>query len=217
MSDPLPTRALGRDGPPITSVGFGAWAIGGGDWAFGWGPQDDRDSIAAIHRALEHGIDWIDTAAAYGLGHSEEVVARALAGISERPLVFTKCGMVWQDQADGVPPIQTCAPRRSAASATTPYGVSASRGSTSSSSTRPDSNTGTPVEESWGAMADLVRLGKVRWAGVSNFDVALLERCEPIHHVDSLQPPFNAIQRAAGGACCRGASSTARASSPTAR
>ena len=198
VSEPLPTRRLGRDGPSITSVGFGAWAIGGGDWAFGWGPQDDRDSIAAIHRALEHGVNWIDTAAAYGLGHSEEVVARALAGLSERPLVFTKCGMVWQDQDDGVPRTNLRPEhiRRECDDSLRRLGIE-----------RidlyqfhwPDSNTGTQVEESWGVMADLVRQGKVRWAGVSNFDVALLERCEPIHHVDSLQPPFNAIQREAGG------------------
>ena len=95
-------RRLGSRGPEITPVGFGAWAVGG-DWAFGWGPQDDEASIAAIHAALDAGVSWIDTAAVYGLGHSEEVVARALEGISDRPLVFTKCGMVWQDQADGVP------------------------------------------------------------------------------------------------------------------
>lgn len=196
MAEPLPTRRLGVRGPEITAVGFGAWAIGGGDWAFGWGPQDDRDSIAAIHRALELGISWIDTAAAYGLGHSEEVVARALAGISERPLVFTKCGMVWHDQADGVPRpnLRPEEIRRECDDSLRRLGVE-----------RidllqfhwPDHNTGTPVEESWGAMADLVAAGKVRWAGLSNFGVALLERCEPILHVDSLQPPFNAIDRAA--------------------
>jgi aryl-alcohol dehydrogenase-like predicted oxidoreductase len=193
----LPTRTLGRDGPPITSVGFGAWAIGGGDWAFGWGPQDDRDSIAAIHHAIELGIGWIDTAAVYGLGHSEEVVAAALAGMSERPLVFTKCGMVWQDQSDGVPRpnLRPEEIRRECDDSLRRLGVE-----------RidlyqfhwPDSNTGTPIEESWGVMADLVAQGKVRWAGLSNFDVPLMERCEPILHIDSLQPPFNAIDRAAG-------------------
>ena len=194
---PLPTRELGRDGPAITSVGFGAWAVGG-DWAFGWGPQEDADSIAAIHRALGHGINWIDTAAAYGLGYSEEVVARAIAGMDEPPLVFTKCGMVWQDQADRVPRpnLRPEEIRRVCEDSLRRLGVE-----------RidllqfhwPDSRTGTPVEESWGAMADLVREGKVRWAGVSNFDVALLGRIEPIHHVDSLQPPFNLVQREAAG------------------
>jgi aryl-alcohol dehydrogenase-like predicted oxidoreductase len=187
-------RRLGRRGPEITPVGFGAWAVGGGDWAFGWGPQDDEDSIAAIHAALDAGVSWVDTAASYGLGHSEEVVARALEGLSDPPLVFTKCGMVWQDQADGVPrpnlrPDQIrreCEDslRRLRVEAIDLYQFH-----------WPDPSTGTPVEESWGVMADLVAQGKVRFAGVSNFDVALLERCEPIMHVDSLQPPFNAVQR----------------------
>ncbi len=150
----------------------------------------------AIHRALELGINWIDTAGVYGLGHSEEVVARALRDVAERPLVFTKCGMVWHDQPDGVPRpnLRPEEIRRGCDDSLRRLGVE-----------RidlfqfhwPDANTGTPVEESWGVMADLVAAGKVRWAGVSNFDVALLERCEPIHHVDSLQPPFNAIDRAA--------------------
>ena len=196
MASPLPARRLGADGPELSAVGFGAWAIGGGDWSFGWGPQDDRESVGAIHRALELGVNWIDTAGVYGLGHSEEVVARALRDVAERPLVFTKCGMVWHDQPDGVPRpnLRPEEIRRGCDDSLRRLGVE-----------RidlfqfhwPDVNTGTPVEESWGVMADLVAAGKVRWAGVSNFDVALLGRCEPIHHVDSLQPPFNAIDRAA--------------------
>ena len=161
MTSTIPLRSLGSHGPPVTEVGFGAWAIGGGDWAYGWGPQDDADSIAAIHRALELGIGWIDTAAVYGLGHSEEVVEiRRECDDSLRRLGVERIDLYqfhW-----------------------------------------PDPNTGTAVEDSWGVMADLVRAGKVRWAGVSNFDVGLLERCEPILHVDSLQPPFNAVQREAG-------------------
>lgn len=198
MTSTIPTRRLGSRGPQITELGFGAWAIGGGDWAYGWGPQDDADSVAAIHRALERGAGWIDTAAVYGLGHSEQVVARALRGMAERPLVFTKCGMVWQDQPDGVPrpDLRPDEIRRECDDSLRRLEVE-----------RidlyqfhwPDNATGTPVEESWGVMADLVQQGKVRWAGVSNFDVGLLERCEPILHVDSLQPPFNAVQREAGG------------------
>jgi aryl-alcohol dehydrogenase-like predicted oxidoreductase len=192
----LPTRSLGSAGPRITTLGFGAWAIGGGDTPFGWGPQDDADSVAAIRTALAAGVTWIDTAPAYGLGHSEEVVARAIRGMAEPPLVFTKCGMVWQDQPDGVPrpnlrPEQI---RRECEESLRRLRVD-----------RldllqfhwPDRRTGTPVEESWGAMADLVAEGKVRWAGVSNFGVDLLERCEPILHVDALQPPLNPVQRAA--------------------
>lgn len=194
--NPHPTRSLGRDGPPITTLGFGAWAIGGGDWAFGWGPQDDADSVAAIHRALDGGVSWIDTAAVYGLGHSEEVVAKALRGMDDPPLVFTKCGMVWQDQDDGVPRpnLKPGEIRRECDDSLRRLGVE-----------RidlyqfhwPDNRTDTPIEESWGVMAELVQAGKVRWAGVSNFDVALLERCEPIHHVDSLQPMFNPVERRA--------------------
>ena len=195
---PIDTRQLGRQGPEITTLGFGAWAIGGGDWAFGWGPQDVQDSVAAIHRALDAGITWIDTAAVYGLGWSEQVVARALQGMADPPLVFTKCGMVWQDQADGVPRpnLRPAEIRREVEDSLRRLRVE-----------RidlyqfhwPDPNTGTPVEESWGVMADLVREGKVRWAGVSNFGVDLLERCEPILHVDALQPPFNPVQREAAG------------------
>lgn len=194
--NPHPVRRLGRDGPELTAIGFGAWAIGGGDWAYGWGPQDDADSIAAIHRALDGGVSWIDTAAVYGLGHSEEVVAGALRGMDDPPLVFTKCGMVWQDQDDGVPRpnLRPEHIRRECDDSLRRLGVE-----------RidlyqfhwPDTRTGTPVEESWGVMAELVQAGKVRWAGVSNFDVALLERCEPIHHVDSLQPMFNPVEREA--------------------
>jgi aryl-alcohol dehydrogenase-like predicted oxidoreductase len=189
----LPTRALGIGGPEITTVGFGAWAIGG-DWKYGWGHQDDHDSIAAIHRALDVGINWIDTAAVYGLGHSEEVVERALRGVSERPLVFTKCGLVWHDRPDGVPfeNLRPAEIRRECEESLRRLGVE----QIDLYQFHWPDRTGTPIEDSWGVMAELVKEGKVRWAGVSNFDVALLERCEPIMHVDSLQPPFNAIDRA---------------------
>lgn len=196
MSHSLPIRALGSRGPRLTEVGFGAWAIGGGDWTYGWGPQDDADSIAAIHRSLELGINWIDTAAVYGLGHSEEVVERALRGVDDRPLVFTKCGMVWHDQADGVPRpnLRPDEIRRECDESLRRLDVECID---LYQFHWPDTQTGTPIEESWGVMADLVAQGKVRWAGVSNFTVEMLERCEPILHVDSLQPPFNAVQRVA--------------------
>lgn len=192
MND-LPTRMLGASGPQLTTVGFGAWAVGG-DWKYGWGPQEDVASIAAIHRAVELGINWIDTAAVYGLGHSEEVVGRAIAGMSEPPLIFTKGGLVWG--SDGIPSQSLRQVRREVEDSLRRLGVE-----------RIDlyqyhwpDLTKLPVEESWGVMADLVREGKVRWAGVSNYDVAMLARCEPILHVDSLQPPFNLIQRDLGGA-----------------
>src|SRR4051812_30408689 len=192
----LPTRPLGSSGLEISPVGFGAWAIGGGGWSFGWGPQDDAASLAAMRRAVALGVNWIDTAAVYGLGHSEELVGRLLRELpdADRPLVFTKAGLVWNERDRMASPVQTLAPdslRREVEASLRRLGVE-----------RidlyqfhwPDA-VGTPVEESWTAMARLVEEGKVRAAGVSNFDVALLERCEAIRHVDSFQPPFSLIRR----------------------
>ena len=192
----LPTRPLGSSGLDITTVGFGAWAIGGGGWAFGWGPQDDADSLAAMRRALELGANWIDTAAVYGLGHSEELVGRLLRELpsGDRPLVFTKCGLVWDERdrmkearrvlrPDSIRKECEASLRRLGVERIDLYQFH-----------RPD-ETGTPVEDSWHAMVRLVEEGKVRAAGLSNFDVPLLERCEAIRHVDSLQPPFSMIRR----------------------
>jgi aryl-alcohol dehydrogenase-like predicted oxidoreductase len=192
----LTARPLGTTGMDITTVGFGAWAIGGGGWAFGWGPQDDADSIAAIRHAIDRGINWIDTAAVYGLGHSEEVVRRALEGIprENRPFVFTKGGMVWDERNRMESPRQNLDPasiRRECEASLRRLGVE-----------RidlyqfhwPDAS-GVAIEASWGEMVRLIDEGKVRAGGVSNFDVELLERCERIRHVDSLQPPFSLIRR----------------------
>jgi aryl-alcohol dehydrogenase-like predicted oxidoreductase len=177
-------------------TGFGAWALGGGGWAYGWGPQDDNQSIRAIQHALEKGVNWIDTAAVYGLGHSEEVVGRLLRELpaSERPMVFTKCGLVWDERNPKAEPQRILKPesiRKECEASLRRLGVE-----------RidlyqfhwPDEN-GTPVEDSWGEMMRLIEQGKIRMAGVSNFDVSLLERCEAIMHVDSLQPPFSMIHR----------------------
>ena len=201
MTTPLPTRRLGTSGPEITTVGFGAWAAGGGGWAFAWGPQDDAESVAAIRHALEKGVNWIDTAAVYGYGHSEEVVGRALAGIpaAERPLVFTKCGLRWNDADRMSQPVRDSRParvREECEASLRRLGVE-----------RIDlfqfhwpDQAGTPLEDSWGEMLRLVAEGKVRWPGVSNYDVARLERCEALGHVQSLQPPFSLIRRDVGGA-----------------
>jgi aryl-alcohol dehydrogenase-like predicted oxidoreductase len=194
--DILPTRRLGRTDMAITRVGFGAWAIGGNDWAVGWGTQDDRDSIAAIHRAIARGINWIDTAAVYGLGHSEEIVRKALAEIpaGERPYVFTKCGLVWNTNDRQAPPRQVGAPdsiRREVEGSLKRLGVE-----------RIDlyqmhwpAEDGTPLDDYWQALLDLKKAGKVRAVGLSNHDAAQLAAAERLGHVDALQPPFSAIRR----------------------
>ena len=194
----LPTQPLGSTGLDITRLGFGSWAIGGGGWAFGWGPQDDADSLATMRHALELGINWIDTAATYGLGHSEEVVGRLLRELppAQRPLIFTKCGLVSDEHDPMTPPLRVLKPdsiRRECEASLRRLGVECID---LYQFHWPD-ETGTPVEDSWAAMVKLVEEGKVRAAGVSNFDVNLLERCEAIRHVDSLQPPFSLIHRTA--------------------
>ena len=192
----LPTRPLGTSGLEITTVGFGAWAAGGGDWAFSWGPQDDEASLAAMRHAVELGVNWIDTAAVYGLGHSEEVVGRLLRDFPEgdRPFVFTKCGLVWDPNDRMAIARQVLRPesvRAECVASLRRLGVD-----------RIDlyqfhwpDDEGTPVEDSWAVMLRLIEEGKVRSSGVSNFDVELLDRCEALSHVDSLQPPFSLIHR----------------------
>jgi aryl-alcohol dehydrogenase-like predicted oxidoreductase len=186
-------RRLGSQGPEISVLGFGSWALGG-PWKFGWGPSDDDEGIAAIRRALESGVTWVDSAAVYGYGHSEEVVGRAVEPyrVGEEVLVFTKCGEPWLDGAgrthgDGLRPESIrdeCehSLRRLGVDRLDLYQFH-----------WPDTTTGTPVEESWGTMAELVEEGKVRWVGVCNFTPDLLERCEPIRHVDSVQPPLSLL------------------------
>jgi aryl-alcohol dehydrogenase-like predicted oxidoreductase len=194
----LPRRELGRTGMEISAVGLGAWAIGGAGWAFGWGDQDDGESVAAIRHAVESGVNWIDTAAVYGLGHSEEVVARALADIpaDERPYVFTKCGLVWDPADHSAEPRKVMAPdsvrreledslRRLRVDRIDLYQV------------HWPPQDGTSVEEAWGTLVDLRREGKVRAIGLSNHSVEQLEAAEAIGHVDALQPPFSAIRRSA--------------------
>lgn len=194
----LPTRPLGTSGMSITTLGFGTWALGGNDWFYNLGSQDDSDSLATMRHALELGINWFDTAAVYGLGHSEEVVGRFLRELprAERPFVFTKCGMVWDENDRTKEPSRVLKPdsiRRECEASLRRLGLE-----------RIDlyqchwpDQTGTAVEDSWSAMIRLVEQGKVRAIGVSNFNADLLEQCEAIGHVQSLQPPFSAINRAA--------------------
>jgi aryl-alcohol dehydrogenase-like predicted oxidoreductase len=182
-------KKLGNSDLELTPIGFGSWAVGGGDWQFSWGPQDDNDSIAAIHKALELGINWIDTAAVYGLGHSEEVVARALKTASHRPYVFTKCGLVWDEKrevSNSLKHIRSEAEdslRRLAVDVIDLYQVHWPK---------PDEE----IEEAWGVMADLQKEGKVRWIGVSNFSVEQMERVMKIAPVTSNQPPYSMLNRA---------------------
>lgn len=192
----LPTRALGTTGMDITKVGFGAWAIGGGGWAFAWGDQDDTESVAAIRHAVEQGVNWVDTAAVYGLGHSEEIVAEALRGLPEadRPYVFTKCGLVWD------PANPTAQARRVGARDSLRAEVEASLRRLEVE--RIDlyqahwpAEDGTPIEEYWQTLLDLQAEGKIRAAALSNHRVEHLEAAEKLGHVASLQPPFSAIHR----------------------
>ncbi len=192
----LPRRTLGTNGPEITSVGFGAWATGGGGWSFGWGAQDDGLSIAAIRHAVARGVNWIDTAAVYGLGHSEKVVGRAIAELprSERPLVFTKCGLRWNETDPMAVSLRDSSParvRQECEASLRRLGVEAID---LYQFHWPDQS-GTPLADSWGEMMRLQDEGKVRFIGVSNYDATLLAGCEKQRHVQSLQPPFSMIRR----------------------
>jgi aryl-alcohol dehydrogenase-like predicted oxidoreductase len=196
----LPKRRLGRTDMHITPVGLGAWAIGGGGWAAGWGAQDDRQSIAAIRHAVDRGVNWIDTAAVYGLGHSEEVVRAALKDIpnAKRPLVFTKCGLVWDDNNRAAPPQGAGAPasiKRELEASLRRLGVE--RIDLYQMHWPPKD---ARIEEYWGTLLDLKAQGKVRAVGLSNHNVAQLQAAEDIGHVDTLQPPFSAIRREFAGA-----------------
>ena len=186
----MQTRTLGDSDLAITPLGFGAWAIGGGGWAFGWSAQDDCASVAAIHEALDLGFNWIDTAPVYGLGHSEEVVARALAGRPTKPLVFTKCGRVWDDRRE-------IGKRLTAASIRAECEASLRRLAIERIDLyqihwpEPDED----MEEGWTELTRLKDEGKVRWIGVSNFSVSQLERARRIAPVTSLQPPYSLLRR----------------------
>jgi aryl-alcohol dehydrogenase-like predicted oxidoreductase len=188
----MKTKKLGWTELELTTIGLGTWAIGGGGWAYAWGPQDDQASIQAIHRALDLGINWIDTAAAYGLGHAEEIVGQAVAGLRQRPLIATKCGRSWNDKGQLVPSLKRkvilaeveASLRRLKLDVIDLYQVHWPE---------PDAD----IEEAWTAIAECVKAGKIRYAGVSNFSVAQLQRVQPIHPVASLQPPYSMLARRA--------------------
>jgi aryl-alcohol dehydrogenase-like predicted oxidoreductase len=186
----MKTKPLGNSDIFITPIGFGAWAIGGSGWEFAWGGQDDSDSIAAIHEALDAGVNWIDTAAVYGLGHSEEVVARALSGISHRPYVFTKCSMTWDEQRQIGHSLKGASIRRECEASLRRLGVDAID-LYQIHWPNPDED----IEEGWATMAKLKEEGKVRHIGVSNFDVRQMQRALEIAPITSLQPRYSLIHR----------------------
>jgi aryl-alcohol dehydrogenase-like predicted oxidoreductase len=187
----MQTKPLGNSDLHITPIGFGAWAIGGGGWTFGWGAQDDQDSVEAIHKALDLGVNWIDTAAIYGLGHSETVVAKALKGRSEQPYVFTKCSMIWNNEGEISRSLKADSLRAEVEASLSRLEIDAI-----------DlyqihwPNPDTDVEEGWSTLAKLKEEGKVRYIGVSNFNVEQLKRAQAINPVTSLQPPYSLVNRA---------------------
>jgi aryl-alcohol dehydrogenase-like predicted oxidoreductase len=184
-------RTLGNSDLQLTAIGFGAWAIGGGDWTYSWGPQDDSESVAAIQRALDLGVNWIDTAAVYGLGHSEDVVARALKGSSHKPYVFTKCSLRWREdrviynslRAASVAEELEGSLRRLNMETIDLYQVHWP-------------NPEGEIEEGWEALARLQQQGKIRWIGVSNFNVEQMKRAQKIAPITSLQPPYSMLRPA---------------------
>ena len=187
----IETKTLGNSDMELTAIGFGAWAVGGGEYAFGWGSQEDADSIAAIQTAVNMGMNWIDTAAIYGLGHSEEVVGKALRQMDgEIPYVFTKCSMRWNEEReiyssmtdDGIRYEVEQSLQRLGIEVIDLYQIHWPQ---------PEKE----IEEGWAALQDLIREGKIRYAGVSNFSVAQMERIQKIAPITSLQPPFSLIDQ----------------------
>jgi aryl-alcohol dehydrogenase-like predicted oxidoreductase len=184
------TKQLGNSDPKITPIGIGAWAMGGGGWQWSWGPQNDQDSILAIHEALDHGVNWIDTAAVYGLGHSEEVVARALKGWANKPYIFTKAERVWDEHGNITGSLKAASIRREVEASLRRlqldvidlYQIHWPE---------PDAD----IEEGWSEMLRLQGEGKVRYVGVSNFNVTQMQRALALGPITSLQPPYSLIAR----------------------
>ncbi len=186
----MQTKRLGWTDLELTTIGLGTWAIGGGGWSFAWGPQDDEESISTIHHAIELGVNWIDTAPVYGLSHAEEIVGKAIKGLKEKAIIATKCGRVWDEDGN----ISGCLKNDSIRSE-----VEESLGRLGIDVIDlyqihwpiPDEE----IEEAWGAIADLIKEGKVRYGGVSNFSIEQLNRIQPIHPVASIQPPYSILVR----------------------
>ncbi len=183
-------RRLGWTDLEFTVIGFGSWAMGGGGWKFSWGPQDDRESIAAIKRAVELGVNWIDTAAVYGLGHSEEIVGKAIKGLSPRPFIATKCERVWDEKGNIYGSLKRESIRREVEASLRRLQVDVID-LYQIHWPDPDED----IEEGWGEMKRLVEEGKVRYIGVSNFNVSQMERIQKIHPIASLQPPYSMLKR----------------------
>lgn len=190
------SRRLGQSDLKITRIGIGAWAIGGGQWEFAWGPQDDEQSIAAIHAGLDLGMNWIDTAAVYGLGHSEIVVGRAVRGLGRRPYIFTKCSLVWDEAGKISHNLQAESIRRECEASLKRLGTDAIdlyqihwpawKGA-------PESASPGSIEEALGAMVKLKDQGKIRHIGVSNFNVPQMQRAQAVGPITSLQPPYSLV------------------------
>ncbi len=191
-------RQLGRSDLRITRVGIGAWAMGGGKWEFGWGPQDDKDSLEAIHAGIDAGLNWIDTAAVYGLGHSEEVVGQAIRGLAKPPCVFTKCSLTWDQEGNITHNLQAASIRREAEGSLRRLGIDridlyqihwpAWKG-------QPESASPGSIEEAMRELVDLRSEGKIRYIGVSNFNVEQMRRAQAVGPVASLQPPYSLLAR----------------------
>jgi aryl-alcohol dehydrogenase-like predicted oxidoreductase len=185
----METKQLGNTDMNITRIGFGAWAIGGGNWAFGWGPQDDGEAIAAMHRAVEVGMNWIDTAAVYGLGHSEELVGKAIKGMTSKPFIFTKCGLVWDENRKTSQSLKAGSIRKECEASLRRLEVDVI------DLYQVHWPVDADLEEAWEMMAQLKAEGKVRYIGVSNYNVEQMKKCQAIAPVSSLQPPYSLINR----------------------
>ena len=184
------TRKLGWTDLHLTTIGLGTWAIGGGDWKFGWGPQDDRESIASIIHAIEKGINWIDTAAVYGLGHSETVVGKAIKELPERPIIATKCSRVWDNEGNITSNLKSESIRREVEDSLKRLDIDVID-LYQIHWPNPESD----IEEAWITIADLIKEGKIRYAGVSNFISEQIEQIKNIHPVASIQPPYSMLKR----------------------